>query len=265
MIRFNLFIVFVLTLVLLISCSEDDSILTTQKGNSSISGRVIFLDNSPAAFAKVEIRSTTVNRTLYDACDANGNYSFTSLNKGDYTITFRSTSYDINTSSVALHLNENENLTQNLFVTYNMLDDFATKIINQDVFFIKMHPDGAKIGGNYSVIKNLSGYYNAGGTVSITLSADVYLVPATINWSNPGVDLDADYIRSNFQLLFSIDENSVFNGRHEIDFYDSTIENIFSNPSNGFAFVIRDTLANEIKIPCVDYSNNDFGLRIFYN
>jgi len=264
MIKVSCFLVFVITTVLLISCSEDDSLLAIQNGNSSISGLVRFLDGSPAAFAKVEIRGNSA-RTLYDTCDVNGNYSFTSLYKGDYTITFRSTSYDISTSSVALHLNDDENLIQNLFVRYNMLDDFATKIINQDVFFIKMHPDGAKIGGNYSVIKNLSGYYNAGGVDSITLSADVYLVPANINWSNPGVELNSEYIRSNFQLLFSVDEDSVFNGRHQIKFLGSTIENIFSNPTNGFAFVSRDTLANEIKIPCVDFNNNDFGLRIFYN
>lgn len=265
MIKVIFFHVFLITSVLLISCSEDDPLLTTQKGNSSISGLVKFLDYSPAAFAKVEIRGTSASRTLYTTCDVYGNYSFTSLYTGDYTITFRSTSYDIRTTSVALHLNENENLIQDLFIRYNMLDDFATKIINQDVFFIKMHPDGAKIGGNYSLIKNLSGYYNAGGTDSITLSADVYLVPTNINWSNPGVELNSDYIRSNFQFLFSVDEYSVFNGRHEIDFFGSTIENIFSNPSNGFAFVSRDTLANEIKIPCVDFNNNDFGLRIFYN
>ena len=143
-----------MTTVLFISCSEDDSIPTMQNGNSSISGLVRFLDGSPAAFARVEIRGTSA-RTFYDTCDVNGNYAFTSLYKGDYTITFRSTSYDISTSSVTVHLDENENLNQNLFVKYNMLDDFATKIINQDVFFIRMHPDGAKIGGNYSVIKHL--------------------------------------------------------------------------------------------------------------
>jgi hypothetical protein len=265
MIKTIFFLVVVMTSVLLIFCSKDDSPLTTQVGNSSISGLVRFLDNSPASFAKVEIRGTNASRTFYDTCDINGNYSFTSLFKGDYTITFRSTSYDISTTSAALHLNENENLTQNLFVKYNMLDDFATKIISQDVFFIKMHPDGAKIGGNYSLIKNLSGYYNVSGIDSITLSADVYLVPANINWSNPGVDINSEYIRSNFQYLFSVDEDSVFNGRHEIDFFGNTIENIFSNPSNGFAFVRSDTLSNEIKIPCVDFNNNDFGLRIFYN
>ena len=264
MIKVICLLVFVMTMVLLVSCSEDDSLLATQYGNSSISGLVRFLDGSPAAFARVEIKGTSA-RTFYDTCDVNGNYSFTSLYKGDYTITFRSTSYDISTSSIAVHLDENENLTQNLFVKYNMLDDFATKIINQDVFFIRMHPDGAKIGGNYSIIKNLSGYYNVGGIDSITLSADVYLVPVNMNWSNPGVDLNSDFIRSNFQFLFSVDEESVFNGRHEIKFFGSTIENIFSNPSNGFAFVSRDTLANEIKIPCVDFNNNDFGLRIFYN
>jgi hypothetical protein len=103
MIKVICFFIFVIVTVLPISCSEDDSITIPQSGNSSISGLVRFLDNSPAGFAKVEIRGTSA-RTFYDTCDVNGNYSFTSLYKGDYTITFRSTSYDISTSSVALHL-----------------------------------------------------------------------------------------------------------------------------------------------------------------
>ena len=74
-----------------------------------------------------------------------------------------------------------------------------------------------------------------------------------------------EYIQSNFQFLFSVNEEPVVNGRHEIKISDSNnIQSMFSNPSNGFAFVLNDTTANEIKIPCVDFSNNDFGLKIFY-
>ena len=62
-----------------------------------------------------------------------------------------------------------------------------------------------------------------------------------------------------------MNEEPVVNGRHEIKISDSNnIQSMFSNPSNGFAFVLNDTTANEIKIPCVDFSNNDFGLKIFY-
>jgi hypothetical protein len=127
-----------------------------------------------------------------------------------------------------------------------------------------MQPDGAKIGSDYSIIKNLSGYYSANGIDTLTLSADVYLVPDNLNWANPGIDLTSDYIRSNFQFLFSVDEAPVINRRHQINFYDMSITDMFSNPANGFAFVRRDSLAKEIKIPCVDYLNNDFGLKIFY-
>jgi hypothetical protein len=166
---------------------------------------------------------------------------------------------------VGVNLEENQNTEKVVIIKYNMLDDFSSKTINQDVFFIKMHPDGARIGNNYSMIKNLSGYYTANGADTLTLSADVYLISDSLNWLNPGVELTSEYIRSNFQFLFSVDEDEVINRRHQITFYSEAIPIMFSNPTNGFAFVRRDSVAKEIKIPCVDYSNNDFGLKISYN
>jgi hypothetical protein len=262
--KLSLGLLILLSSMMFLSCKKDDTIVAAP-GNSSITGTLKFLDESPASFAKIELKSNASGRSIYDTCDVNGSYTFAPLRSGDYTIIFRSTSYDISTSYVAANLLENQNLSQDVFIRYNMLDDFATKIINQDVFFIRMHPDGAKIGGNYSVIKNLSGYYNANGIDSVTLSADVYLVPDNINWANPGVDLTSDYIKTNFQFLFSVDEEPRTNSRHQINLFNNAAEEMFSNPSNGFAFVRRDSLAKEIKIPCVDFSNNDFGLKIFYN
>lgn len=251
--------------LVLISCSKDDQVITTQNGKSTITGQLKFLDNTPAASARIELKNNTSGRYIYDTCDVNGNFFFEYLYKDNYTLTFRSTSYDINTSYVSVSVNDNQNVVQDVYIRYNMLDDFATKIISDDVFLIKMQPDGAKVGNNYDLINNLSGYYRSGGSDSISLSSNVYLVPANIDWNNPGIDLTPEYIQSNFQFLFSVDEEPVVNGRHEINITDADqIQNIFSNPSNGFAFVLNDSTANEIKIPCVDFSNNDFGLKIFY-
>ncbi len=256
----------IVSAMFLVSCSEENSVISTQKGNSTITGQLKFLDNTPAANALIELSSNTSGRYIYDTCDSNGNFFFEFLYKDNYTLTFRSTSYDINSSYVSVIVDEDQNVTQDVYIKFNMLDDFATKLVSDDVFFIKMHPDGAKIGNNYNLISNLRGYYRSGSTDSISLSADVYLIPAGIDWNNPGVDLTPAYIISNFQYLFSVNEEPIFNGRHEIRISDTNfIQEIFSNPSNGFAFVLNDSAANQIKIPCVDFNNNDFGLKIFYN
>lgn len=250
--------------IVIVSC-KDDSSVNPVVANSSISGQLKFLDNSAAAYARIELKSNASGRFINDTCDIDGNFSFAPLSAGDYTITFRSTSYDIATTYVGISLQENQNVEKEVIIKYNMLDDFSAKTINQDVFFIKMHPDGARIGNNYSLIKNLSGYYTANGIDTLTLSADVYLIDDSLNWNNPGIDLTPYFIRSNFQFLFSVEEEEVTNRRHQINFYNDAIQIMFSNPANGFAFVRRDSMAKEIKIPCVDYSNNDFGLRITYN
>jgi hypothetical protein len=262
----NIFVKYlVLFLIFLISCSENDSITPTQSGNGSITGQLKFLDNTPAANARIELSSNTSGRYVYDTCDILGNFFFDSLYKDSYTLTFRSASYDIYTSYVPVTVDEDQNIVQDVYIRYNMLDDFVTKIISDSVFLIKMHPDGAKIGNNFDHISNLSGYYRSGGQDSISLSANVYLVPTNIDWNNPGTDLTTEYIQSNFQFLFSVNEELVVNGRHEIKISDTdNIQSMFSNPLNGFAFVLNDSSANEIKIPCVDFSNNDFGLKIFY-
>ncbi len=255
----------VLISVFIFSCSEDDSIGPPANGNSTLSGQLKFLDNTPAANARIELSSNTSGRYVYATCDILGNFFFDSLYKDNYTLTFRSASYDIYTSYVPVSVDEDQDIVQDVYIRYNMLDDFVTKIISDSVFLIKMHPDGARIGNNYDLINSLSGYYRSGGADSISLSANVYLVPTNIDWNNPIIDLTPEFIQSNFQFLFSVDEEPIVNGRHEIKISDTNnIQSMFSNPSNGFAFVLNDSTANEIKIPCVDFSNNDFGLKIFY-
>ena len=235
----NICVIFLLlSSILIISCSEDNSVITTEQGNSTITGQLKFLDDTPAAFARIELRSNTSGRYIYDTCDVNGNFFFDQLYNDTYTLTFRSTSYDINTSYVSVIVEDNQNVNQDVYISFNMLDDFATKIVSDDVFLIRMSPDGAKIGDNYDLIDYLSGYYRSSGTDSVSLSANIYFVPETFNWNDPGTDLTAEYIQSNFEFLFSIDEQSVINGRHEIRISDITnIRNIFSNPPEGFAFV----------------------------
>lgn len=251
--------------VILISCSKEDAVTTTQSGNSTISGQAKFLDDSPASFAKIELKSNTSGRYIYDTCDVNGKFFFEFLYKDNYTLTFRSTSYDIYTSYVSVSVAEDQNIVQDVYIRYNMLDDFATRIVSDSVFLIKMNPDGAKVGNKLDQINNLSGYYRSSGADSISLSAKIYLVPASVDWNNSGAYLTPEYIQANFDFLFSVNQESVVNGRHEIKISDANqIQNIFSNPSNGFAFVLNDSSASKIKIPCVDFANNDFGLKIFY-
>ena len=265
MIKYIFKLCLIIIFIVIVSCSKDNNDIVSTGGNSTVTGYLKFLNETPAANALIELKSNSSGRFVYDTCDAAGKFFFEALYKGEYTLTFRSTSYEVNTSYVTVTIEENQNVVQDVYIRYNMLDDFATKIISDSVFFIKMSPDGAKLGNKFELINNLSGYYRSNGPGLVSLSSNVYLVPASINWNNPGVEITPEYINSNFQFLFSVEEEPTTGGRHEIILTDSTIIlQMFSNPSNGFAFVLKDTSANMLKIPCVDFNNNDFGLRIFY-
>lgn len=265
MIKFILKLCVIIILIFIVSCSKDNNDIVSTGGNSTVTGHLKFLNETPAANALVELKSNSSGRFVYDTCDAAGKFFFEALYKGEYTLTFRSTSYEVNTSYITITIEENQNLVQDVYIRYNMLDDFATLTVSDSVFFIKMQPDGAKIGNNFNLINNLSGFYRESNADLISLSSNVYLVPENISWNSAGTEITPEFIRNNFQFLFSIDEEPAVNGRHEIRFTDSNIiQEIFSNPSNGFAFVLKDSIANKIKIPCVDFNNNDFGLRIIY-
>lgn len=264
MIKYKLFIALgTLFLILLVSCKNEDSPLVTQPGTSSVNGVAKFLDNSIAANAKVELKSNLSGRSIYYTCDAGGNFSFGSLYKGDYTLIFRSTNYDLNTSYTAVSLDDNQSVTKDIYITYNMLDDFISKQVTDKVYFIKFQPDGAKLAGNYSLVDHLSGYYRNNTLDNLTLSASIYKIPVGYDWNN--LIVTPDSIPTNFEHLFDVVEEPLISNNHEIRITSDDIPTIFSNPSNGFAFVIKSDSADfKLKIPCVDFNNNDFGLKIFY-
>ncbi|MFZ2324274.1 MAG: carboxypeptidase-like regulatory domain-containing protein [Ignavibacteriaceae bacterium] len=257
------FTLIIMVSVLFLSCKGEDIPLTTEDGNGSINGVAKFLDNSIASYAKIELQSKVSGRSIYCTCDRLGNFSFTSLYKGEYSLIFRSTNYDINTSNIYINLEQDELITKDIYIKYNMLDDFVEKQINDGVFFIKFQPDGAKLNGNYDLVDYLSGYYRNSSSDNITLNGKIYKIPQKLNWND--LYFTADSIPSNFEYLFEVTEEPLKNNNHEIRIYGDNIPVIFSNPSNGFAFVVkRDSIEAKLKIPCVDFNNNDFGLKIFY-
>ena len=202
--------------------------------------------------------------TTSTLADPNGNYSFTNLSSGNFTISFRSTRNDISTSQVSATLTGSDTLKKDITIRYNMLDDFSSIHVNKDVVFIQFLAENAKIGANYDLIDYLNGYYRKDYFDSISLSYDIYQIPDTLDWYHPGVELTADYIRNNFKYLTEVIEEPVINHNHEIRFKGSDIPIILSNPPRGFAFVKIGNDNKTLEIPCVDFQNNDFGLRIKY-
>lgn len=62
----------------------------------------------------------------------------------------------------------------------------------------------------------------------------------------------------------SLTENTS-NFNHSVELTGEKIEMILSNPSNGFVFIKSIHDESILKIPCVDFNNNDFGWVIEYN
>lgn len=253
-----------LFVVLIISCKEESIPVIEDVGTSSVSGTVMFLDYSIAPYAKIQLYSSTVGRSIYDTCDADGKFSFDGLYDGEYTLIFNSTNYDLNSSYVKFSVSGEQTLTENIYITYNMLDEFSARQINDQLFLIMLQPAGAKIDGRYDLVDYLSGSYKESDTTSnVSLSADVYKIPEGLNWNN--INFTPDSIPDGFEFLFEIEEQQTANKSHEMRITGDNIETIFSDPPNGFAFIAKkDTVEKVIKIPCVDGSNNDFGFKIVY-
>ncbi len=255
----------IIIIFLFSACKKNNSPTSpAQLSNNSVYGKVKFLDGSSAGYAKVELKSSKSYLSTSTICDKSGNYIFSDLSSGDYLVSFVSTRNDINTSKVSAILTEGDSLERDITITYNMLDDYFSAHINKDVFFMKFLPEDAMIGNNYNLINYLSGFYRRDVNDSVTLSADIYKIPDTLDWYNPGVTLTSDYIRNNFKYLTEVIEEPVKNHNHEIRFKDDNIKIILSNPVNGFAFVKKGDDNKRLEIPCVDFQNNDFGLRIIY-
>ena len=257
---------FALSLSIFLAACKKNSSPTTPPvpSNGYIYGKAKFIDNSPASYANIQIKILGDPHSTGTICDENGNFSFPNLVAGNYIIWFASTRNDINTVKVSTILGESDTLEKDVTITYNILDDLNSIHINRDVFFMRFLPEQARIGNNYSVINYLNGYYRAGVNDSVSMSADIYQIPDSIKWDNPGDSLSATYIRNHFKYLTTVIEEPVRNTTHEIRFKDNNIKIILSNPSNGFAFVKKNDDNSTLQIPCVDHQNNDFGLIINY-
>ncbi len=250
--------------ILFTSCKKDSPTAPAPvEGTAVIKGKVKLLNESPAYGAKIELRNLSTNSVGYDTCGYDGTFEFDKQLSGSYSIYFKGTS-DLNSAQSTITVKDDEEKSQDLYLKYKKLDDFAAIIINTDVIFMKFQPEGAMIGNNYESVDHFSGFYSRDINNESTLSCMIYKIPDTLNWQNPGVELTADYIRANFEYLTEVDEKpSQFSG-HEIDFNGDAVPVILSNPKNGFAFVKKDNEGKTLKIPCTDFMNNDFGLMIFY-
>ncbi len=244
----------------LFGCSEDS---TTESAASSINGKVQFLDGTAAANAEIRLIVVESNQNKFTNTDENGNYGFADLAPGKYEISFISPTYEINSyRSDEIELS-GDNVVHDVTITYNILDELKSKVISDSLFLIQYQPHGAKIGNNYSAVNKITGYYRPGTGVDITLSCEVYEMPASYNW-NDADSLTPANVKENFTHLMSLTESSN-NFNHSVELSGADIEKVLSNPPNGFVFVKSTDDSKILKIPCVDFNNNDFGWVIEYN
>lgn len=253
-------VLFLFFVIVFISCSEDSSTETTE---ALIFGNVTFLDGTPAENAQIRLIVTQSNQNKFTNTDQNGNYRFDDLTEGNYEIGFSSLSYDINSyRSDEISLSGN-NVEHNFNITYNMLDELKVMVVNDSLFFIQFQPEGARIGSNTGAVSKLLGYYRPNAGTNITLDCDVYEVPNNIVWEE-STWLTPKYVRENFVHSMSLTETAS-NFNHSVEINGENIAKILSNPLNGFVFIKRTTDEKILKVPCVDFNNNDFGFRIQYN
>lgn len=252
---------FLYILALTPGCSENSSDPDPKSGR--IYGVVTFLDGTPGKSALIDLKTLPINNHRVDIADENGEYSFDELYGADYVLTFQSTGSEINRFETELSLEPGEEIRKDITITYSILEESLAKSINEDVVMIMFEPNSAHIGDNFDLISYLSGgYYRDMGNIA-TLSAEVYLVPETIKWWETEFEITADSIRNNFEYVMDIEEETNF-GNHTIRIEGKNIPLILSNPKNGFAFVKKGEDNKALKIPCVDFNNNDFGLQIHY-
>lgn len=257
------YVIFTFIICLSVFSCSDSSTNSPEEGKGKISGIVQYLDGTPGYSALIELKTLPSNSKIYDTADVNGEYKFENLKSGNYLLSFEKTGYEIKSYEKTVTLKEDEQITEDIYIVYNMLDESFAMVVDTDIVFIRFNPDAAKIGDNYEMVSHLSGYYRRDILGTSTLSSQVYIIPEGFNWTNPGVELNAQYIKDNFIFVTEVEDNFL-NGTHEIRYTGDDIPKILSNPQNGFAFVRKEGIGKQIQIPCVDYNNNDFGLLIFY-
>ena len=248
-----------LLVVMIIGCDSESG---TEVKEASIYGTVSFLDGAPAANAEIRLIVVQSNQNLFTSTDENGNYTFTNLSAATYEVSFVSLSYEVNSyRSEEISLSGN-NVEHNFNITYGILDELKSTVVSDSVILIQYQPDGARIGNNFSAVSSLKGYYRPNGA-NITLACDVYEMPQSYNWSDAD-SLKPKYVKDNFTFLMSLEETGS-NFNHSLEISGENIPKILSNPVNGFVFIKRTNDGAVLKIPCVDFNNNDFGLVIDYN
>ncbi len=248
-----------------VACKKNSSTIEpVVKGTASVSGVLKFHDNSLGSYGRIELKSVATNITVFATCDSIGVYSFTELVAGSYVLTFRSTTPEINTTIVSIVLEDKQELVQDIFITYKYLDLFSQKIICDSIIYIKPQVFGVKIGENYDLIDYISGIYYRDYPNEYALSFTAYKIPDNFSWTNPGVEITADYISQNFELLGSFDEQPVKNFNHEIRISGSGLPIFLNPPFNGLALVRKGNEGKKLPIPCEDSANNHFGFIVYY-
>ncbi|MCF8260005.1 MAG: carboxypeptidase-like regulatory domain-containing protein [Melioribacteraceae bacterium] len=250
---------FFLLLVVFIGCGDDSP---TESNNLTISGRVTFIDGTPAANADLRLIVVSSNQNQFTVTDSEGNYSFTELSSVNYQVNFSSQSYLVN-SYTSPNLNPSDgNLVHDFSITYGILDEINYNPVSDSVFLIQYHPESGRIGNNFDRVNQLRGYYFRDFNGSSTLDCEVYEVSSSYNWANSS-ELTPSYVRANFTHVMSLTD-SYNNSVHTVEFSDEDIPKILSNPVNGFAFIKTNYDNKVLRVPCVDFNNNDFGLRFEY-
>jgi hypothetical protein len=253
-------LLFLSALLIFIGCDSESS---TEVSQASIQGTVQFLDGSAAANAEIRLIVVQSNQNKFTNTDNSGNYSFEDLSDGIYEVSFISPSYEVNSYRSSEITLSGNNVEHNFFITYGILDELKTQIVSDSVLLVQYQPEGAKIGNNYSAVKNMSGYYRPASGSKITLECDVYEMPQNLSW-NDADSLTPTYVKANFTYVMSLSESTT-NFFHSVELSGESIPKILSNPANGFVFIKTTYDDKVLKVPCVDFNNNDFGLVIEYN
>lgn len=241
-------------------CADDGSV-NGPKTIGTVSGQVTYLDGTKVSQLSIQFLNVTTKRSYTSVTDASGNFSVSNLAEGKYELSTQGTSSLVYKYVDTVDVNESK--TQfNFIFKYRYIDDFKFIEVNDDLSFIKFNTFDTRIGSALDSIQYVAGYFQNDFADEATLSADIYQIPDGLVWETLAQTVDADYVKNNFTKLTSITEITQ-QPHHILVFQGNDLNVLYSNPSNGFAFVNADT-TKVLKIPCIDRANNDFGLEIFY-
>lgn len=254
-----IFCIFILTLF--INGCGNESGTTGPSMLENVKGHVTYLDGSDVAKLNIQFLNITTKRSYSTTTDASGNFNVSNLSEGIYELSTQGTSSLVYKYIDTVDVNINNSEFDFIF-KYRYIDDQIFIAVNDDLSFIKFNTFDTKIGSAFDSINYVAGYYQGDFANEYTLSAEIYEIPAGVNWTELAEIADADYIRTNYTKLITLEEIFVSQS-HVLIFRDDALNVLYSNPSNGFAFVNADT-TKILKLPCIDRQNNDIALEIYY-